>query len=418
MTRRVLFLHYTPPGVIGGVEDVMHQHRSLLEWRGYTVECAAGRSAGAIGPVTVIPQIDAARPENALIEEELAAGVVSDDFRAAEAEIHRRLEPLFRSADSVIVHNAFTLHFSLPLTAALCRLAAVEPPGKIIAWCHDLAWTNPLYVPAMHEGFPWRLLRTRQPNVQYVTVSHERKDELCQLWGGACDEIDVIPNGVDPAGFLQLSAETRAIIAAHRLFERDVVLFLPVRITRRKNIEVGIRIVAALRDRGIDACYLVSGPRAPHHPGRSMSYLDELKSLRSQLGVEEQVVFLADELGGNLELRVVSELYSVADALLFTSGQEGFGLPILEAGIRRLPVVLSDIPIFREVAASDASFLDGNESADKMAEVVLRALDNNASRLYRRVLREYRWDAIVDRKIIPLLSRNEPTASGHVDAHS
>ena len=400
---RILIMHYTPPGVIGGVEGIIQQHIRLLTGRGLLVEVVAGRPGQVEVPFHLIPEIDAARPENVQIEDELSHGVVSEEFEQTRRVIRESLEPLVARADAVIAHNAFTLHFSLPLTSVLWDLAAKRSPGSMIAWCHDLAWTNPLYIPAMYDTFPWNLLRLAAPNTNYVTVSGERKAELAALWGDGGARIVVIPNGVDPVKLLRLSTFTSELVSRFGLFDRDIVLLLPVRITRRKNIEAGIRAIRSLKDQGLDVRFLISGPVAPHHPARSRSYLADLKALRAELRVSEEVVFLADELGENLDDRTVAELFAVSDVLLFPSAQEGFGLPILEAGVARLPVVLSDIPIFREVGGADIRTFALDSPADTIAAEILRSLDNGPSRLYRRALREYRWDAIVDRKILPLL---------------
>ncbi len=52
----------------------------------------------------------------------------------------------------------------------------------------------------------------------------------------------------------------------------------------------------------------------------------------------------------------VSWAYRSADALLFPSQAEGFGLPIIEAAQHSLPVLCSDIPVFREVAGDSAHY--------------------------------------------------------------
>jgi glycosyltransferase involved in cell wall biosynthesis len=408
MRHRVLILHYTPPGVIGGVEHIIQQHVRLLTERGYDVSVVAGRPSPVMD-VFVLAEIDAARPENARIEGELANGVVSDRFHRTREAIAAQLRPILAGADSVIVHNAFTLHFSLPLTAALWELASDRPPGSVIAWSHDLSWTNELYVHAMFPGYPCDLLRIPAPGVQYVTISQERESELLELWDGFEAPIRVVPNGIDVARSLRLSPGTVDVVTRHRLLDRDAVLLLPVRITRRKNIELGMRAVGALRDRGIDAVYLISGPVAPHHPGRSQSYLEMLKALRRELDLEERVVFLADEAGRNLDDRTVAELYAVSDALLFPSSQEGFGLPILEAGLARIPAIVADIPIFREVGDGAVWTFDLGDSADRIAEEIVTALESLPSRLYRRVLRDYRWDVVLGSHILPLLDHQSPS---------
>jgi glycosyltransferase involved in cell wall biosynthesis len=403
MTTRVLMVHFTPPGVIGGVESIMHQHIQFLRARGFDIEVVAGRPGIQDAPIHLLPEINTASGVGQLIEAELAQGVVGERFAAARRSIDAVLRPLIEAADAVITHNAYTLHFSLPLTSVLWEIGAEQAPGKMIGWCHDLAWTNALYIPSMHEGLPWSLLRERAPNTTYITVSAERREQLLGLWGPGRGEVTVIPNGIDAYSFWRLSPAAREVVEQFRLLACDLVLLLPVRITRRKNIETAILTIRCLKDRGLKVRFLVSAPQAPHHPDLSDRYLDQLKALRAELDVTDEVVFLAEELGHNLEAETVNELYSVADVLFFPSSQEGFGLPILEAGLARVPVVLSDIPVFREVGGRDATVFSLQESPQTIAEIILLRLDNPATRLYRRVLREFHWDSIFDRQILPLL---------------
>lgn len=53
----------------------------------------------------------------------------------------------------------------------------------------------------------------------------------------------------------------------------------------------------------------------------------------------------------------LTRYYSNASALFFPSYQEGFGLPLIEAMSIGLPVVCSDIPVFREIADPCAVFV-------------------------------------------------------------
>lgn len=408
---RLLIVHYTPPGVIGGVESIIHEHARLLAQRGYQVEVVAGREAEPGISARVLPDLNVAGAEAKSVDAELADGVVSSHFWEMRDRIVKDLAPLAAGADVMMVHNAFTLHFNVPLTAALWNIARTRPRGSTLAWCHDLSWVNPLYLPRMRAGFPWALLKQPAPNVTYVVISEERKRELTGLWGTGQTPVSVIPNGIDPARFLRLSDDVQTIVGRYRLFDRDAVLLLPVRITRRKNIEAGIAAVRALTDRGRDAIFLVSGPQAPHHPGLSDTYLGELMALARELGVQDRVVFLTQDLGRTLEAQEINQLYSVCDVLLFPSAQEGFGLPILEAGLARVPAVVSDIPVFGEVGNGDVWQFDPAAAADTIASVIVEALDGRPSRLFRRVLARYRWDAIVETDVLPLLDGAVPRVS-------
>lgn len=400
---RVLIAHFTPPGVVGGVETIIHEHVRLLSERGYDVGVVAGRGGDSGIPTRVVPEMDVAGSGAWSVDDELSAGVVSPAFWALRDAIASQLAPLFETADAVIVHNAFTLHFNLPLTAALWDIARTRSRGSTIAWSHDLSWVNPLYIPRMHPGYPWDLLRHPAPHVAYVVISEQREQELRDLWDSEGTSISVIPNGIDPARFLNLSTGVLDIVTRYRLFDRDAVLVLPVRVTRRKNIEAGIRAIRALTDRDMDCMFLVSGPQAPHHPGLSDAYLESLLTLADNLGVRDRVVFLARDWGRTLPADEVNELYRVSDALLFPSSQEGFGLPILEAGLAHLPAVVSDIAVFDEVGGENIWRFDASAEAGTIASVIVEALSSKPARLFRRVLSRYRWDAILEKDLLPLL---------------
>src|SRR5581483_1749305 len=107
-------------------------------------------------------------------------------------------------------------------------------------------------------------------------------------------------------------------------------------------------ITAALAARGYAPKLVVMGPLGPHNPA-NRAYLAELKARAG-----EDIVFL-QEYGevGNAERR---DLYALADALLLPSAREGFGIPILEAGLARFPIFCSDIPPFHESARELAHY--------------------------------------------------------------
>ena len=60
----------------------------------------------------------------------------------------------------------------------------------------------------------------------------------------------------------------------------------------------------------------------------------------------------------------LERLYQAAQCLIAASHAEGFGLPLIEAARHGLPILARDIPVFREVAGSHASYFDGGEAID------------------------------------------------------
>lgn len=65
----------------------------------------------------------------------------------------------------------------------------------------------------------------------------------------------------------------------------------------------------------------------------------------------------------------LNAFYDRANALVFASDAEGFGLPIVEAGQRGLPVIASDIPVFREIASKNTVFFQAGD-AQSLADVI------------------------------------------------
>jgi glycosyltransferase involved in cell wall biosynthesis len=54
----------------------------------------------------------------------------------------------------------------------------------------------------------------------------------------------------------------------------------------------------------------------------------------------------------------LSHLLLGSAALVQASVLEGFGLPVVEAGSQGIPLVLSDIAVFREIAGDEARFFE------------------------------------------------------------
>lgn len=55
---------------------------------------------------------------------------------------------------------------------------------------------------------------------------------------------------------------------------------------------------------------------------------------------------------GSVDDEVLFTLYMNAEALIFSSIAEGFGLPLVEAMNMKIPVIASDIPVFREIGGN------------------------------------------------------------------
>lgn len=410
--RTVAILHYSGPPTVGGVESTIYHHARLLAEAGYAIQVIAGRGETFHPQVTFqsLAELDSCHPEVLAVKGELDQGQVSQQFHRLRERILMSLRPCLAGADVLITHNVLTLHKNLPLTAALYTLLIEERSGppRVLAWHHDLAWRRSQYAEEVYPGYPWQLLREPWPGVVHVTVSEPRRADVAELYGIPAEEVAVVPPGVDLAGFLSWTQVTGRIVASYRLLDADLVLLLPARITRRKNIELALRTLACLRQQtGLDARLLVTGPPGPHNPA-NITYLQHLLALRQELGLT-QAAHLIYELGQADEPLVpddatVVSLYLLADALLFPSVEEGFGMPLLEAGLLRLPIFCSRISPLQVTGGAEAHYFDAQaEPADVADLIARRLLAEPAFRLRRRVRQEFTWERIVQQRLIPLL---------------
>jgi glycosyltransferase involved in cell wall biosynthesis len=409
MTLRVALVHYTCPPVIGGVESLIRTHASLLAARGYNVEVFAGRGRrfDPRVPVHLHAELDSKHPTLVDVADELRRGEVSATFMAARDRLTRWWTRATDDFDVAIVHNALTLHFNLPLTAALHDVAG-HRRLRLVAWCHDLSWDNPLYVPFMRDAYPWSLLKTCHPAIRYVVISQDRQRALASLAAVDASALPVVPAGLDHARWFGFGTRTKRLLERLHLAADELVLLLPVRITRRKNIELAIRVAAALRDRGERVRLLVTGPPGPHDV-RAGTYLDELLRLRTQLQLDQQVELLYPD---RLSDRMVADLYHVADILFLPSAGEGFGIPLLEAGLSRLPIFCSDLPVFREIAGDWASYFAVDADPAELAERLIQFRARSATMALRqRVRRDFTWDGILGGQILPLIDPSARTAT-------
>jgi glycosyltransferase involved in cell wall biosynthesis len=407
---RVAILHYASPPVVGGVESTIAYHARGLADLGYAVHVISGEGAVFDNRVEthIDPLFSSTHLEVLQVKAELDAGRVAPGFAALVERIKSSLHGALEGCTTCIAHNVLTLHKNLPLTAALA-LVHQTAALRLVAWCNDLAWTNTQYQSELYPGYPYDLLRTAWDRTHYVTISEARRIELAALLRIPAEQITVVVPGIDPATFFKWTPVMRKLEQQLGLLDADGVLLLPARITRRKNIQLGLRVLAAVRHLSSrDFRLVITGPPGPHNPANP-GYLGELLALRRELGIKGAAHFLYACGDSDQPLipddDTVANLYQMADALLFPSTQEGFGIPILEAGLAGIPIFCADIPPLRQTGQQEAFYFDPvNTSPSAIAQAILDYLDDSpAYRLRHRVRQAYRWDVLIRDQVVPLL---------------
>ncbi len=406
---RIGFLHYSGPPTIGGVEQTLYYHSRVLTTLGHFTRLIVGqgKTFDQRIPVDVIPELYSKHPTVLAVKAELDRGQCNARFEALRANIESELRGMIEDLDVLIVHNVMTLHKNLALTSALWDLHTSKRAPPIVGWHHDFAWDRDEYQEELKDEFPWDLLRKPWPGAINIVVSAAQRDRLAKLYSLDPAGIHVIHPGIDPGVIGNWTDMMHRIVAEYELLRAYALLLLPARITRRKNIELALQVLAELRSlTSHDVRLIVTGPPGPHNPANA-AYLEKLLSQRRALGLDAYAHFLY-ELHTQDQPRVdqatMANLYASSDALLFPSLQEGFGIPLLQAGFTRLPIYCSDIEPFHESVEDRAHYFSLQDSPKFVAKTIADTLLTNATFILRReVRRKYPWEIIVSNTMIPML---------------
>ncbi len=406
---KISLLHYSSQPIVGGVESVLAHHAHLMTNAGHEVTILTGRGENYDKsiPVRVLPRLDSRHAEVTQVKSVLDIGKLTPAFDTLRDKIKWELVEELSRCDILIAHNVASLHKNLALTAALYELNGTPDFPRIILWHHDLAWTTARYHDELHDGYPWDLLRKNWQAVTQVVVSKLRQQELAKLYGISEDSIHVVPNGVDINAFFKFEPQTVKLIESLDLLDVDPLFLLPVRLTPRKNIELALLVMAEVKKKLPGAGLLVTGPEGPHNPA-NVAYKEKLIKLRNELGLQGSAHFLAETTSEFMPDQVIADFYRLADALLFPSREEGFGIPIIEAAFSHLPVFCADIPVLHELGGNDLSYFDPDEQPIKVAHQIMERLQNETtSRWARHAKRGYMWNQIYTSRIAPLIVEGE-----------
>ena len=391
---KIAIVHYTSWPVIGGVESVIRQHSQLMSRHGHEVVIMCGEGGAFDNQIQtlVVRELNSQEPLVRASQEEAYHGRPGQAYFRLLQTLQKQLGSIYEKFDRIVVHNMFTMPFNLAGTQALSGLA--EEGRKTIAWTHDLAASNLDYKIPPYRIFD--LIRERQPGVKYVTISEARATEFRTLTSSDVDA--VVANGLDLASTCTITAEVAELVRED--LPKSIILFYPTRILARKNIAFALQIVGALRDIGLQVRLLITGAPDSHNQS-STEHFAGLKRLAADLDVQKLITWVNDLF--YVDERQLHSLYMVADALLFPSRQEGFGLPLLEAAAHRLPVFCSNIDPLKSIAPSGTLLFDLRDAPGNVAERIWNAFEQDAIfKRKKQLMREYSAERLYLDKIEPI----------------
>ncbi|MCX6251677.1 MAG: glycosyltransferase family 1 protein [Bacteroidetes bacterium] len=264
--------------------------------------------------------------------------------------------PLFLSKHE----NSFLLSFS--------GLGPIFYKNQVIT-IHDLAFlVNPEWFTKRYYWFYKIFTPIIARNAgKIITVSEFSKGEIMQYLGIQEEMIVVVNNAVN--------FEKSKVPPTGKVIEGKYLLAVSS-LDPRKNL---LRIIEAYKQTGIDGEYKLV------LVGKS----DRVFNMEATTEITERSLgYVSDD--------QLVQLYRNASLLIYPSLYEGFGIPPLEAMSLGCPVLISDIPVFREVFGDAGWYVDPKDTSD-IRDGILAILKN--SELRRTLINQgykcaesYRWE--------------------------
>ncbi len=269
------------------------------------------------------------------------------NFQTVSAPVPARIRPArLLWEQTMLPLQAFSRHldvmfspgFTAPLVTTARKVTVIhdlqhkKQPGNFGAierWAWDLmVWSG-----ARHSHF-------------LITPSEVSKRDVIAAYGVPASKIRAVHHGVEP-DFLGLRRNPfyQESFLAEAGLPGERYLLAVSTVHPHKNWERLLDAYQQLAEHGFIEHLVVAGL-----PGKSWNAVhQQLK----RSGLDDRVHLL-----GWQPRRILLALFKFAEALVFPSTFEGFGIPVLEAMAAGLPVACSDIPPLREVADGAAVFFD------------------------------------------------------------
>jgi glycosyltransferase involved in cell wall biosynthesis len=214
-----------------------------------------------------------------------------------------------------------------------------------------------------------------------ITGTAAARDSICATLGLPPERFTVAHHGIDHRERVA-PAPAETVRARYELEGRRLVLCVAAK-RPHKNQALLVRAAALLED---DVVIVLAGHPEP--------YDAELRALARELGVESRIRFADYVPPSELEA-----LWALAGCAAFPTRAEGFGIPVVEALARGLPVVCSDIPVLREVGGDTPRYFDPaspEDAARAIRDALARGVDADAARAWAG---RFTWAASAARTI-------------------
>ncbi len=240
----------------------------------------------------------------------------------------------------------------------------IERTGlKSIVTIHDLIFMR---LPGLYPPIDRRIYEKKVRNAvknadRIIAISRQTKEDLRELFGADEDKIRVIYQGCNPWFYNKETAEQRVIIRKKYNLPANYLLYVGT-IEERKDL---LTIVRAIHENNIDIPLVAIGGKTPYY-------------VTVQKYIEQHAVSNI-HFYHHISNSDLPAIYQQAEAFIYPSHYEGFGIPVLEALNSGIPVITSRGGCLEETAGRGGIFIDAGD-ADQLAEAIRQLIEDRGLR--------------------------------------
>jgi glycosyltransferase involved in cell wall biosynthesis len=259
--------------------------------------------------------------------------------RALPAEEYRRAR---RQLAEQLLAQVHARRRGADLLHSLASTGPVLTPGlRSVVTLHDVTF---MHMPTFGRVTTWGMTQVVKHAARdadaLIAVSAAARDDICATLGLDPERFVVVPHGI---GEVPRAAPAPEAAVRERLrLGADRFVLCVAALRPHKNQEL---LVRALTHLPADVTVVLAGRQEP--------YAERVSAIAAELGVDSRL-----RLTGFLGDDELERLWTLAGCAAFPTRAEGFGLPVLEAMARGVPVACSDIPVLHEVGGDVPSYFD------------------------------------------------------------
>jgi glycosyltransferase involved in cell wall biosynthesis len=208
-----------------------------------------------------------------------------------------------------------------------------------------------------------------------IAISEQTKKDLVHFYEVPENKIEVCYQGCHPAFAQKIASDEKKRV--QKLYALPDKFFLYVgSVIERKNLLTICKGLYQVKEQCTWPLVVI---------GSGGAYKEKVKEYIKKKGMEDRVFFLSDQSSAKSSAAFQSgadfpAIYQQAEAMIYPSVYEGFGIPVLEALWSRLPVITSNTSCLPETGGDAALYIDPlNE--EQMAQALLHVARDETLRL-------------------------------------